>query len=92
MNDTSGTEALSLQVMSKMTSGCRRGIILQDCLRMHMKRQEKIISRKFILSLFTMQPSLLGLALSGDLKKGRVESKAVQLPSKALTEQFCLCN
>lgn len=30
--------------------------------------------------------------LSGDLSKGRVESKAVQLSSKALSEHFYLCN
>lgn len=54
-----------LQVVSKMTPGCRRGIILSHCLLMQMKLWKKITTRKCILSLFTMQPSPLGLASWG---------------------------
>lgn len=69
-----------------MTPGCRRGIILPDCLLMQMKLWQKITSRKMYFkpvyyAAFTSETGIM--RLSGDLWKGRVESKAVQLPSKA---------
>lgn len=75
-----------MQVVSKMTPGCRGGIILPDCLLKQMELWQKITYRKMwfkpiYCAAFTSETGIM--RLSGDSWKGRVESKAVQLPPKA---------